>query len=220
MKISGAIICYNEELVIEEAIISLLKFCDEIVVMDSFSTDKTLDILKKYNCIVYQHEFDNHRDQKNRVIEKCSGEWIFLLDSDEYLNNALIHNIPSLINNKDGVDCWGFPRENYLDGDGPKGYPDIQTRLFKSYIRHGGHPFHHDSNVGAKNHKITFNMGCIVHEKDLDRQKRQNRLYYSLRPQDYKEIPEGAENIELDSEVIKNTLSPNAYRDYLTKVSK
>lgn len=216
-NVSGVIICYNEEKVIRKALECLKKFTDEIIVFDSFSTDGTMEILKEFGCKVYQHEFDNHRDQKNRAIEKCTKDWVFLLDSDEYLEDKLIANIPALINNTDGVDCIGMPRKNYLDGDGPLGYPDVQTRLFKNYCRHFGHPFHHMTNGNSKKHVITRDYGAIMHEKTWDRQKGQNQLYYFLRPQDYKEVPIGAENIVLDPEASKDPENVNAYRDFIKK---
>ncbi len=217
MKISGVVVCYNEENVIEHCIQSLSKFCDEIVVFDSFSTDKTLDILNKYNCKVFQHEFDNHRDQKNRAIEKCSNEWVFLLDSDESVEDNLISKLQEMISNDAGIDAFSFPRKNYVDGDGPIGYPDIQTRLFKNYVRHYGHPFHHHADGNAKKHVLINNCGAIIHEKTVDRQKKQNQLYYYFRPQDYKEKPDGVENIKIDLNVIKNPDNVNVYRDFIKK---
>ncbi len=216
-NLSGCIICYNEENVIRVALESLSKACSEIVVFDSFSTDGTMDILKEFDCKIYQHEFDNHRNQKNRAIEKCENEWILLLDSDEYIDEKLMGNLENLINNTNDVDCWGFPRKNYLDGDGPLGYPDFQTRLFKNYCRHFGHPFHHRTDGNAKKHLYTKDAGCIIHEKSWNRQETQNKLYYFLRPQDYKEVPKGAENIILEPEASKDAENVNAYRDFILK---
>lgn len=219
-KISAALVCYNEEAVIERTLMNMKEFSDEIVVFDSFSTDGTMELLKKYDCKIFQHEFDNHRDQKNRAIEKCQNEWIFLLDSDEYLDKKLLNSLQTLVNNPDGVDAFGFPRKNYLDGEGPTGFPDYQTRLFKNYVRHFGHPFHHRTDGNSKKHIWTPDFGCIIHDKTWKRQERQNRLYYSLRPQDYKEAPRGAENIVVNPEANKDPENVNAYRDYLSKTKE
>lgn len=216
--ISGVIIAYNEEKVIRRALESLKKFTNEIVFFDSFSTDMTLEIAKEFGCKIYQHEFDNHRDQKNRAIEKCSNEWVFLLDSDEYLEDKIINNLEFFMNNKENIDAVAFPRKNYIDGDGPQGYPDFQVRFFKNYVRHYGHPFHHRADGNAKKCIYTLEHGHIIHDKTLNRQEYQNRLYFSLRPQDYNNIPpNGAEDIKLDLEVIKNSENVNVYRDYLNK---
>jgi glycosyltransferase involved in cell wall biosynthesis len=215
-KISGAVVCYNEIAVIERALICLKSFCDEIVVYDSFSTDGTYEMAKKYTDKVFQHEFDNHRDQKNRAIEQCTNDWVFLIDSDEYLDDLLLASMQKLTSDP-RVDAWGMPRKNFLDGDGPLGYPDFQTRLFKKYVRHFGHPFHHRTDGNSKMHMYTRDCGAIIHDKTWDRQKRQNQMYYYFRPQDYKEKPEGVENIKLDMNIIKNPENVNVYRDFLTK---
>ncbi len=214
-NLSACLICYNEESVIRKTLENLKLITDEIVVFDSFSTDKTMDILKEFDCKIYQYEFDNHRDQKNRAIEKCSKEWVLLLDSDEYLDERLINNLPNLINNPDGIDCYAIPRRNYLDSDGPMGYPDVQSRLFKNYVRHHGHPFHHRTDLNSKKHVHILDSGSIIHEKSWDRQKERNKLYYFMRPADYKEVPKGAEDIVLNPEVYKNTENPNVYRDFI-----
>jgi len=217
-KISVAVVCYNEASVIESTLMNAKLFADEIVVFDSYSTDGTMDLLKKYDCNIYQHEFDNHRDQKNRAIEKCKNEWIFLLDSDEYIDDKLISNLQNLTNNTEGIDAVAFPRKNYLDGDGPHGFPDIQTRLFKNYVRHFGHPFHHRADGNSKKSTVAMEYGCIIHEKSWKRQEKQNRLYYSLRPQDYATVPRGAENLTALPAQDPNNV--NAYRDYLSRIKE
>src|SRR5690349_5060178 len=156
-KISGAIITYQEEELLPRALDSLWKVCQEVILVDSFSTDKTLEIAKQYRCTIFNHEFDNHRDQKNRAIEHCNNEWILLLDADEYLNDKLTQALQGqLINQLHGqkVDALGFPRYNILDGEGPRGWPDVQTRLFMQYVRHGGHPHHHSTTVNALNPRV------------------------------------------------------------------
>jgi len=217
-NISGCLICYNEEKVIRRALESLSKVVDEIVLYDSFSTDKTLDIAKEFGCTIYQHEFDNHRNQKNRAIEKCTKDWIFLIDADEYLEQKLIDNVESLTNNTEMIDAFTFPRKNYIDNDGPQGFPDFQTRLFRNYVRHFGHPFHHRADGNSKRNTVVMDKGCIMHKKTLQRQEHQNRLYYSLRPQDYNNIPpNGAEDVVVDPEATKDAENVNVYKDFILK---
>lgn len=219
-NISGVMVVYNEENVIRKSLECLKKFTDEIVVFDSFSTDSTPEILKEFGCRVFQHEFDNHRDQKNRALKECKQDWTFLLDADEYLDDKLIRNIPNLISNQEGIDAFAFPRKNYIDGDGPHGFPDVQTRLFlgRGKILHFGHPFHHGADANAKKSAVVMDFGCIVHEKSMKRQEKQNRLYYTLRPQDYNNIPpNGAEDVVINQELTKDANNINVYRDYLTK---
>lgn len=218
MKISGAMVFYNEEDLLDGSLSCLNSFTDEIVVFDSFSTDKSVEVAEKYGCKIHQHEFDNHRDQKNRAIGKCENEWVFLLDADEFLDDKLLSKIQDLTNNTDGIDAFGFPRKNYLDKKGPRGYPDLQTRLFKNHVRHFGHPFHHRTDGNAAKHVFVKNQGCIIHEKTTDRQSRQNRLYYSLRPQDYNgKPPMGAEGVVVNLKATEDADNVNVYKDFLTR---
>lgn len=227
-NLSGCIVVYNESKVLRRALESLRRVCDEIVLFDSYSTDSTLQIAESYGCRIFQHEFDNHRDQKNRAIEQCKRDWIILLDADEYCSNTLIELMPEMVNNQEGIDAWTFARYNILDGNGPVGWPDYQTRVFKNYVRHGGNPFHHETNVNAKRIGIvewpkeanvnTHNIPMIYHDKDMDRQRRQNRLYYSIRPGDYRNgPPDGAEDIKIDPNVDPNRFDVNVYQEYIKK---
>jgi len=83
MGISGVIVVLNEQKVLRRALENLQRFTNEIVLVDSHSTDDTLKIAAEYNCRIFQRDFDNHRDQKNFAIEQCKSEWIFLLDADD-----------------------------------------------------------------------------------------------------------------------------------------
>lgn len=222
IPISGAIITYNERAVVRRTLECLQRLCEEIVAVDSYSTDGTQDVLKEYDATVLQRGFDNHRDQKNFAIENCGWKWILLLDSDEYLNNKLCDNLQDMLKKAeaDGIDAIGVPRANYLNGDGPRGWPDIQTRIFRSYVRHAGHPFHHSTTAGAKHPIIINNAGVIVHEKTQERQERQNRLYYYLRPGDYTTKPDGAEDLNPPPENYQDRLNVNAYQEYLQRENK
>lgn len=96
MKISAIIITKNEEEMIEGALKSL-DFCDEIVVVDSFSQDKTVEICKRYGCQIFQREFKNYSDARNFAKEKAKGNWLLYLDADERvgeeLKNSILKNI-------------------------------------------------------------------------------------------------------------------------------
>ncbi len=87
-KISAIIPTYNEEIHIEAAIQSV-SFADEIIIIDSYSTDNTIEIAKKYNTRVIKRKFDNFSNQKNHAIEEASHKWIVLLDSDERIEEKL-----------------------------------------------------------------------------------------------------------------------------------
>jgi len=91
--ISAIIPCYNEEDCIARAIESVL-WADEILVVDSYSTDKTVDIIKSYPTVkLLQHEYAYSAAQKNWIIPQAKHEWIILLDADEVLSEDLKEEI-------------------------------------------------------------------------------------------------------------------------------
>jgi glycosyltransferase involved in cell wall biosynthesis len=81
-KISACILTYNEAEKIEAAVSSVL-WADEVVVVDSFSTDRTADIARSLGARVVDIAFNGFGDLRNRAIEACNFDWIFSLDSDE-----------------------------------------------------------------------------------------------------------------------------------------
>jgi glycosyltransferase involved in cell wall biosynthesis len=93
MKLSAAIITYNEERNIERCITSLVGVADEIVVVDSYSHDATEAICKKYNVRFIQNKFEGHIQQKNFALEQTTGEWVISLDADEALDDTLKQSI-------------------------------------------------------------------------------------------------------------------------------
>jgi glycosyltransferase involved in cell wall biosynthesis len=98
-KISIVIITYNEERRIRQTIESA-KWCDEIVVVDSGSIDKTLDICKEYsNCKIYSQVFLGYGLQKKIAIEKASNDWVLSIDADEVITDALRNELISIPSN-------------------------------------------------------------------------------------------------------------------------
>lgn len=94
-KISAAVLTYNSEKHIENVLCNL-KWCDEIIILDSFSTDKTLEICEKFTNKIYQNKFKSFGEQKQLLTSKCSNKWILSVDSDEILDKELIYNISKL----------------------------------------------------------------------------------------------------------------------------
>ncbi len=96
-KITAIIPTFNEESNIQKAL-DAVSFADEIIVIDSFSTDKTIAIVQKTKAIIVQRAFDNFSNQKNFAIGKASNDWIFLLDADETISESLQKEIQKVIN--------------------------------------------------------------------------------------------------------------------------
>jgi glycosyltransferase involved in cell wall biosynthesis len=133
IKLSGVIITYNEEEHLEKCLSSLIDVADEIVVVDSFSTDRTPDICKKYNVKFIQQEFLGYIEQKNFALTQASHDYILSLDGDEALSDTLKASILKIKSN------WLFEgyycnRLNNYCGQWIKHsdwYPDKKLRLFK-----------------------------------------------------------------------------------------
>jgi glycosyltransferase involved in cell wall biosynthesis len=90
---------YNEQDYIARALYSV-KFADEIIVIDSFSTDKTVEIAEQSNCKVVQRKFDNFSNQKNHALQYANCDWVLFLDADERITYALQQEIIKAINSK------------------------------------------------------------------------------------------------------------------------
>lgn len=97
--LTAAIITFNEERNIERCLISLQGVADEIIVVDSFSKDKTEEICNKYKVRFIQHPFEGHIPQKNFALDQASHDWVLSLDADEALTEELKKSILSALHN-------------------------------------------------------------------------------------------------------------------------
>jgi glycosyltransferase involved in cell wall biosynthesis len=134
VKLSVVIIAYNEEKNIERCLQSVKEVADEIVVLDSFSTDKTKDICEKHGVKFFQHAFDGHIQQKNRAITYAAYPHVLSLDADEALDPVLSGSILEVKKNfnKDG---YYMNRLTNYCGHWVKHcgwYPDTKLRLWDS----------------------------------------------------------------------------------------
>lgn len=115
LMVSAIIPTYNEEENIEKCIQSVL-WADEIIIIDSFSTDSTIEIAEKYPVKVVQHEYINSATQKNWIIPQAKHEWIFLLDADEYASEPLIAEVKGLLQSEPSHDAYWINRKNFFMG--------------------------------------------------------------------------------------------------------
>lgn len=113
-KITAIIPSFNEEHNIQGAIESCL-FADEIIVVDSFSTDSTVEIIKKYPQVkLLEHEYIHSAAQKNWTIPQAQNDWIFLLDADERTNPKLIEEMKRVVNSDPKHVAFWIGRDNYF----------------------------------------------------------------------------------------------------------
>ena len=115
MKLSVTIITLNEEDNIKRCLDSIKEIANEIIVVDSGSTDKTVEIAKKYGIKVYERKFDNYSNQKNYAAEKTTGDWILSLDADEKINTELAEEIKKAIKTTN-YSAYSIPRKNIILG--------------------------------------------------------------------------------------------------------
>ncbi len=87
---------FNEENYLEQALHSVA-FANQIIVIDSFSTDKTTTIAKAYGCEVYQRVFDNFSNQKNYALQYAKNDWVLFIDADERITYTLKNEILNAI---------------------------------------------------------------------------------------------------------------------------
>ena len=153
-EISAVVITYNEELFIGKCLESLADIADEIIVVDSYSTDSTEEICNKYNVRFIKHEFEGYVEQKNFAISLASWPYVLSLDGDEALSEDLKKSILKIRENFE-YDGYYFNRLTNYCGKWIKHsrwYPDKQLRLFNSTRGKWMGPNPHD--------KFRLNPGC------------------------------------------------------------
>lgn len=132
--ISVYILAFNQEHKIRSAIESVL-WADEVLLIDSGSTDRTVEIAQKLGAIIYQIPFTGFGALRNQAVSRCRHEWIFSLDSDERVTAEAKEEILSIVSSPNSMDAYLVPRKNYLLGKWVRHsdwYPDYrQPQLFR-----------------------------------------------------------------------------------------
>lgn len=115
-----------------------IKWASEILVVDSYSTDRTLDLVREYGARIIQHEYIQSSNQKNWAIPQCANEWVLQIDTDEVLEDGAREEIENaLATVSPGVDAFRLPRKNHILGEWLRVagiYPDFQTRIFRRRV--------------------------------------------------------------------------------------
>ncbi len=133
MKFSAFVITFNEAANIERCLKSL-SFADEIVVVDSNSTDDTVELAKKFTARVYSHPWAGFSGQRNYAMDLCENDWGFFLDADEVATPRLASEITRIM--REGTDkTWFSVRRREYQGRKLLRYgacnPSYQIRLFR-----------------------------------------------------------------------------------------
>lgn len=133
LPISAIILTFNEEKNIDACLRSVSGLVDQIFVVDSFSTDKTLEIVRKYTDKIYTHEFGNYSTQRNWAFENLpiGNKWILNMDADHRLTPELAEELKELFSKPIDENISGFLASR-------------RAMFMGRWIRHGGHyPVYH-----------------------------------------------------------------------------
>jgi glycosyltransferase involved in cell wall biosynthesis len=131
--LSVAMIAMNEEANLPRTLESV-KWADEIVVVDSGSKDRTIEIAQSFGAKTSFHVFEGHGEQKNVALDRCTSDWILLLDADEVLTPELQAEIRALLETEPAYEAYWITRLNLYFGRWIRHggfYPDHKLRLFK-----------------------------------------------------------------------------------------
>lgn len=163
--VSAVIITYNEARNIGRCLESLRTVADDIVVLDSFSTDATEAICAEYGVRFIQHAFDGHIEQKNRAITLAKYDWVLSLDADEALSDTLRDSILAC---KAHIAADGYSMNRLTNYCGQwirhsGWYPDRKLRLFDRRKAQWGGRNPHDKIVMEEGAKVLHLKGDLLH---------------------------------------------------------
>lgn len=133
MRLSVIVITKNEETSIRRCLESV-KWADEIIVLDSGSTDDTVKICREFTPHVHQTDWPGFGPQKNRALEHASGNWVLSLDADEWVTPALRDEIAGAVAQAQNVAAFRLPRLSSFCGRFMRHsgwWPDHVVRLFR-----------------------------------------------------------------------------------------
>jgi glycosyltransferase involved in cell wall biosynthesis len=199
--VSAIVVCYNEEENIG-ACLESLRWCDEIVVVDSFSTDGTVEICRRYTDRVIQKAWSGYRDQKAFAHSQATQDWVLLVDSDERVTPELREEIgQALTRDNNEYSGYAIPRlVFYLNRWWRRGgwYPDYDVRLFRreratwggtdphekiivdGKVRRLRQPLHHFTYHDIEDHIERINRFTSISSRELHRSGHSWRLSDAL----------------------------------------
>jgi hypothetical protein len=133
LPLSVAIITRNEEVRLPECLASTV-MAAEVVVVDSGSSDRTVEIAQTFGAKVYHENWSGFGLQKQKAIDHCTQPWVLVLDADERLTPELMTEICGALAQSGSVAAWSIPRKNYFCGHWLRHagwWPDRVVRLFR-----------------------------------------------------------------------------------------
>jgi glycosyltransferase involved in cell wall biosynthesis len=174
-KLTAAIITFNEEHNICRCLESV-RWMDELIVVDSFSTDRTVELARQYTGKVVQRPWPGHVKQKQFALEQGSGQWVLSLDADEELSSDAAEEIRAALAAADAaVNGFSFPRQSFYLGRWIRHggwYPDRKVRLVRrGHARWGGDDPHDKLVADGKTRDLSGKINHYVY-RDISHQLR------------------------------------------------
>jgi hypothetical protein len=202
-RISYAITAHNEHEELDRLLFQLdhgIRDVDEVVIqVDSTATEEVLNVISKYLAFsIWQFPLKgDFASFKNNLKSKCSGEWIFQIDADEYLHPDLLANLPEILASNPTVDLFLTPRINTVEGltqehiqkwrwnvsdNGWVNFPDYQTRILQNNPKIKWVNKVHEVLTGHNSYALlpASEEFSLIHPKHIARQEAQNAYYDTL----------------------------------------
>ena len=182
-KVSVTIITKNEEKNIARCLESV-RWADEIVIVDTFSTDRTVEICRRFTDKVFEENWLGYGPQKNLCAERASNRWVLNVDADEVISTECAEAIQKLLSSKPEFPLYRFPRKNFIADRWVRHagwYPDLISRLYdRDRVSFSDSMVHErlipDDNGGVINHPI-LHYSFAGMEDYIQRQNRYSSLY-------------------------------------------
>ena len=174
-SISAVLIPENEEGCIERCIDSIYNLVDEIIVIDGGSTDRTIDIVSKYDKVRLFHSPFRHGDilgytkQRNLGISLATKPWIFIIDPDEYLSYTTSDILHAIVGGAMSIEAFQFKRNTTIDGQVSEGDEEWKTRLFRNYCYYE-QALHADV--------VNWKLGIRIYGTTIEHHKTQEQQYF------------------------------------------
>lgn len=179
MKISACIITLNEEKNLPRCLNSIVSLVDEIVIIDSGSSDRTAEIAASFNVRFLSHPWEGYVKQKNFALDQASHPWILSIDADEELSSELLENLKALKNKSDHP--AGYEISRIVEYQGVKifhgdWFPDRLVRLFqKEKARFAGGEVHERLELNGPIQPLS---GYLWHYTYQNREDRLQRIHH------------------------------------------
>ncbi len=175
-KISILVTTFNCEDIIEKCVQNI-QWADELLIVDSYSTDKTLEICRKYTSNIIQHKFESYGNQINWAVPQLKNEWVLVVDSDEIVTPLLRHSIENILDNDDkSYDGYFVYRRTHFLGKSINFCGERKDKDLRFFKRDKGR---HENKLIHSDIKIEGKAGYIKKGYFIHYQQRNLEQYFS-----------------------------------------